>query len=1205
MGEIGSLFVRVGADTSNFDRGMGQVKSSLVSTDSMLSRFASGVGSAFKVAGAVTFGAAALIGGAVAKTGVEFNALKEQADIAFTTMLGSGEKAKSFLDDLQKFAAKTPFEFPDLLQNSQRLLAMGFAADEIMPTMTAIGDAVAGLGGGAETIGRVTTAFGQMNAKGKASGEEMMQLTEAGIPAWEFLAKKIGVDIPEAMKMVTKGAVSADTAIAAVTEGMTAKFGGMMEKQSATRNGLVSTLKDIFTQLSGKVMKPIFDGLGKGLKWLVDFTSSPQFTAGIDRFVERITRGFEWVSSAIKRFASLFSLNISVLTSENASWGEKMVAVWDMVSTVGLKIWDALLANLLKLLPQWLEGLVKWAKALWTWIVESTPKAIAALWEWAKGLWGWLVTNLPTWMANLWEWAKATWQWIVDVTPAAVAAMLEWGRQLLFALNTFFFGLGPEISGLWIIVTNIFTAAYALITGQWNIFWSALENGYRAFETLLLPTLQKWATALWQWIVTATPVALTKLGEWATALGGWITTNVPRFVTALRTWAVAAWQWIVDAIPDLVTALEQWGGALWQWLIANGPTWLGPLGEWTVSAWQWIASAIAPVVTQLNAWGGAIWNWLNANGPTWTNRLTEWGAAANGFIAAIGQIVTTIGTIFGPIAQAVTSFVTWKDVLIGSALALGVIFAPAIIGAIGAALTPLAGFVAAWAPVLAIFAVAILATAGLRTAWENDWLGIQTKTGAAIGYLQERFGPLVTTIRDFGVEALTEIAAWATGTDTDFSAVNTIVGKAKETFGLLWADFKTNFPATATAAETAWKSVSDNTKIMFDYVSEKTSGLTQAIKDFGVDSLIEIGKWVTGQETDFESTKTIWNEFSDLVTDVSTDLLDVVLPPLVEWLSVTFPEASNDAGIAMGILEQAFTLLSTAASSSTTSVGKDYSAFIDGLKMTLDAGFGLMLIKTSAFVANFALSLMAADAAIRRDWDGMWLALDAIQTNHNKVQLAEAKFQGLSMYTLMNAAGKDVATGFGKGVDEGAGGASDSVGAMSDGITGSFERALMIHSPSVVFKGYGTNVVEGFEDGFKDRWGQFKTTTNSTVTSWMNWFKNVFGIHSPSTVFAEHGTNIVAGLAKGISGAQDMVYGAMGDLSAGMNANMSTSMDYAYAASDTGASEDVALMRENNQLLRTLIAALQSKNMTANVTVAGGGENLGAVVSYATAGRGY
>jgi hypothetical protein len=47
-----------------------------------------------------------------------------QSKIAFTTMLGSGEKAGAFLRDLQAFAAATPFEFPELVTASKKMLAL-------------------------------------------------------------------------------------------------------------------------------------------------------------------------------------------------------------------------------------------------------------------------------------------------------------------------------------------------------------------------------------------------------------------------------------------------------------------------------------------------------------------------------------------------------------------------------------------------------------------------------------------------------------------------------------------------------------------------------------------------------------------------------------------------------------------------------------------------------------------------------------------------------------------------------------------------------------------------------------------------------------------------------------------------------------------------------------------------------------------------
>lgn len=255
-----------------------------------VSRFGSTIRSALVLGAKAGAAGVVALGGAVAFAGFKFDDLKQRANIAFTTMLGSGQKAQAFLAQLQKFAASTPFEFPQLIQTSQRLLAMGFNAKQVVPTLTAIGDAVAGLGGSPETMDRITTALGQIQAKGKVASEEMLQLTESGIPAWQLLADKIGVSVPKAMELVQARAVDSNLAIAALTEGMEKRFGGMMEKQAHTFSGLLSTVKDTFTQLAGTVMAPFFSMATKGLQRIVDVTSGPGFTAGIQRFGDVLSK---------------------------------------------------------------------------------------------------------------------------------------------------------------------------------------------------------------------------------------------------------------------------------------------------------------------------------------------------------------------------------------------------------------------------------------------------------------------------------------------------------------------------------------------------------------------------------------------------------------------------------------------------------------------------------------------------------------------------------------------------------------------------------------------------------------------------------------------------------------------------------------------------------------------------------------------------
>lgn len=187
----------------------------------------------------------------------------EQANIAFETMLGSAERAQKFLAELTDFAAATPFDLPGLRDNSRRLLAFGFALEEVLPMLTAVGNATSGLGLGGDGINRITLALGQMRAKSKVSAEEMLQLTEAGIPAWEILAQKMQISTAEVMKLSEKGLIPADKAINALIDGMNKRFPDMMAKQSKSLQGLYNTMKETF---ENKLLVRWGEGISAALK---------------------------------------------------------------------------------------------------------------------------------------------------------------------------------------------------------------------------------------------------------------------------------------------------------------------------------------------------------------------------------------------------------------------------------------------------------------------------------------------------------------------------------------------------------------------------------------------------------------------------------------------------------------------------------------------------------------------------------------------------------------------------------------------------------------------------------------------------------------------------------------------------------------------------------------------------------------------------
>ena len=167
----------------------------------------------------------------------------QQFEIAFETMLHSGEKAKAMVTDLAKLAASTPFDMKGVVSGAKQLLAYGFAADQITDTMRRLGDISAGLGLNLQDL---TWLYGTTMVQGRLFTRDLMQFTGRGIPMTEALAKQFGVTKDKVSELVTAGKIGfpeVEKAIKSMTdEG--GQFGGLMEKQSHSITGQISNIQD-------------------------------------------------------------------------------------------------------------------------------------------------------------------------------------------------------------------------------------------------------------------------------------------------------------------------------------------------------------------------------------------------------------------------------------------------------------------------------------------------------------------------------------------------------------------------------------------------------------------------------------------------------------------------------------------------------------------------------------------------------------------------------------------------------------------------------------------------------------------------------------------------------------------------------------------------------------------------------------------------
>ena len=191
-------------------------------------------------------GIGAAAGGVIALGGAAIKAAAdmEQTRIAFQTMLGSAEKADVFIKDLVQFAKTTPFELRGLEESSKKLLAFGFAQEEVIPNLKVLGDITAGVG--TDKLPQLILAFGQVKAATRLTGMELRQFTEAGVPLLDELAKQMGKTAGEVQEMVSNGEIGFDKVQKALM-GLTAeggRFENLMQKQSQSLGGMISNLKD-------------------------------------------------------------------------------------------------------------------------------------------------------------------------------------------------------------------------------------------------------------------------------------------------------------------------------------------------------------------------------------------------------------------------------------------------------------------------------------------------------------------------------------------------------------------------------------------------------------------------------------------------------------------------------------------------------------------------------------------------------------------------------------------------------------------------------------------------------------------------------------------------------------------------------------------------------------------------------------------------
>ncbi len=184
----------------------------------------------------------------------------ETIQTAFATLVGDAMLAKTVLGDIKKLANETPFEFPELANAGRMLVAFGEAARDVPETLRRIGDVASGV---AAPIGELAEIYGKARTQNQLFAEDINQLTGRGIPIIKEFAKILGKPESEIKKLAEEGKITFPLLDQAFRN-MTAsggQFYQMMQQQSATTKGMLSTLGDAVNDLFLEFGKPLNDAI--------------------------------------------------------------------------------------------------------------------------------------------------------------------------------------------------------------------------------------------------------------------------------------------------------------------------------------------------------------------------------------------------------------------------------------------------------------------------------------------------------------------------------------------------------------------------------------------------------------------------------------------------------------------------------------------------------------------------------------------------------------------------------------------------------------------------------------------------------------------------------------------------------------------------------------------------------------------------------
>lgn len=423
---------------------------------------------------------------------------------------GNAEAAEEMYERISEYGKVTPYNKAGLIEAQRTMMSFGIEGEKAFETLKQIGDIAMGDSGKMQSL---SLAFAQMSSTGKLTGQDLMQMVNAGFNPLQEISKQTGKSVAELKKEMERGAISVGMVEAAfqsaTSEG--GLFHNAIAEASETTAGKMAAIQDTIEEVKVAIfnatgdfglwvdalaqvtlpiaqLSPLFSAVGGAIKWTTKqwnkfrnavrkgtvntvfdlsiintaIVATGAFFKGLATVAKVACKSIGtaiknipiigWIVAVVAAVLSVFKL----LWEKSEGFRRLLFGVWEVVKAIVSHLWEllkGLITGIWESVRAFVDTLKGYVSSLWSSIVDG------AVWLWEKAVE--VATGIGDFFTGIWTWistsAVSAFDWIVE----------KLGRVGTWITERLVKPIKQAFTGIWTVIKDVFNK---IIDGLGKLF---------------------------------------------------------------------------------------------------------------------------------------------------------------------------------------------------------------------------------------------------------------------------------------------------------------------------------------------------------------------------------------------------------------------------------------------------------------------------------------------------------------------------------------------------------------------------------------------------------------------------------------------------------------------------------------------------------------------------------------------------------------